>query len=334
MAEHSPRTLCITEAQAGQRVDKALHMLFPNLSTRGRKLLWEEWHIQLNGRKVAAGVAVRTGDCLSASLKQGLKASVGAEKKACHAQQWEQQWEQERSPVFLEAHEDWLFFSKPRGLHSAAVQGGSPSVEAYLQQNHETYGELFLCNRLDAQTSGIVVASRSEAGRAYWQDMENRGLCQKRYVALVQGQVQKKAVRAALDTDKRKISRVLDAEAPLLRHSYFFPLQKISAAEYATLQIYFPEFAAFPEQDFREAHELNFVGCTIYKGARHQIRAHAAFAGFPLWGDRRYILRQALGEECFLLHHGALHYEHGVIQCAASWEEALQDTSAIKEFFR
>ncbi len=322
MTQKSPENLSVTigEAYAGQRVDKALQILFPELSTRARKLLWETWYIFLNERKVSAGAMVREGDVLSAK-PQGVLMGVGSESDM-------DALPQHLEPRLIEEREDWVFFFKPRGLHSVAVRGGLPSLEASLQQKEATYGELFLCNRLDAQTTGIVVAARSQRALAQWQEMENKGLCQKRYVALAQGFCRQTRVKASLDTHKRKITRVLYEEAPLLRQSAFFPLQEISEVEYGALRAYFPEFSEhMPEY-------LTLMGCTIYKGARHQIRVHAAHAGFPLFNDTRYIMRKATSQECFLLHHGALHYEHGAVYCSAPWEAALQHTHAMTEFFR
>ncbi len=314
----TPLTFIIPQNYAGQRVDKTLEALFPQLSLRARKLLWQDWQITLNGHKVAAGAYVALGDELMAKPKQA----------PCEQQNTVSSQPQTLQPSFLQAHEDWLFFSKPRGLHSAAVQGGGPSVEGYLLQQQEHYGTLHLCNRLDAQTSGIVVAARSLEGVRHWQDMEERGFCQKRYVALVQGQPYKTRVRVALDTDKRKITRVLSHEAEPLRQSHFFPLQGITAQEYKQLCKFFKEFPASMQEN------LHLIGCTIYKGARHQIRAHAAYAGFPLWGDARYAERTLVPTECFLLHHGAVHYETGAVLCAAPWQKALHSTQSMESFFR
>ncbi len=313
----SPLTCTIDAAYAGQRVDKALLMLFPEASTRERKALWQQWNITLNGRKVAAGAVVCMADVLCATLKELAQEMPKQEQKAL-----------ELEPRLLQETEHWLFFHKPRALHTVKVMGGEPSLEQYLTSKHDTYGELFLCNRLDAQTSGIVAAARSPEGVRLWQDMEDRGLCQKRYVALVHGECFKARVRAALDTDKRKITRILEHEASPLRHTYFFPLHSVNAAEYAALRPHFPAFAPYAGE------ELNMVGCTIYKGARHQIRAHAAHVGFPLWGDVRYAMRQVPEEECFLLHHGALFYEHGAVHCDAPWQSVLHDGGKILEFFR
>ena len=56
---------------------------------------------------------------------------------------------------------------------------------------------------------------------------------------------------------------------------------------------------------------LTLAGCTIHRGARHQIRAHAAALGHALWLDGLYAssLPQSSedGQGYFFLHHGALH---------------------------
>ena len=54
---------------------------------------------------------------------------------------------------------------------------------------------------------------------------------------------------------------------------------------------------------------VTLAGCTILKGARHQIRAHCSALGHPLLGDRRYgaqLHPDEKDDEAFFLHHGRL----------------------------
>ncbi len=323
----------VSEKYKDQRVDKVLQELFPQSSVRSRKLLWQEWVISLNGRKTAAGATVRVGDVLCATPRETLSVTEATMPLSPSWQQAEKL--QNKIPVLLKKHDAWLFFAKPRGLHCAAVAGRNFSLEEYLGSQEGTYGKVFLCNRLDAQTSGIVVAAQSAQGVQRWQDLEAQGLCEKRYVALVhgvrggQGNITLEVcVKQALDTDKRKITRVLPQEAETVRQTHFTMLHPVLVQEYQNLCEFFPSFP----QDSAE-HALYMMGCTIYKGARHQIRAHAAHAGFPLWNDARYVRREVVQEECFLLHHGALHFQGQSVYCAPVWEKALQDASRMETFW-
>ncbi len=317
-------TFHISKGFDGTRLDKALQAFFPELSMRDVKLLWEKYHVHVQGKKISSGQKGRSvylNDCVTLTPKTADKNTSSSMVSTSSLP----------SPEIISTHEDWLFFHKPRGLHSAHVTGGARSLEDWLATQEHIYGKLFLCNRLDAQTSGIVVAARTLEALNTWHEMEDAGLCQKRYLALVtlpHDTINKICITAQLDTDKRKISRVLETEAEALRHSYFNPLYALSQAEYAALRAFFP---LFPEQS---TEQLGLMGCVIYKGARHQIRAHAAHAGFALFNDVRYTKRQVPDDECFLLHHGSLHFDGHSININAPWQSCLEQKTLLKHFWQ
>ncbi len=328
--------LIITEQQNGHRLDKALLALFPHASTRERRRIWDSWQVLVNGKVCSAGHAVTQGDRISFGPKevepQESNAPWPHTDSALH-----RALAALHMPYCIGSYMQWHFFAKPSGLHTVRIAGGGKSLEDILALAYFKNRPFFVCNRLDAHTSGIVVVSETEGSVHVWQELENAGRCQKKYLALVhaeQGEVTKSTcVRYALDTHKRKISKVLAQEAPSLRHTHFQPLGPILAKEYEALREYFP---AFP-QEF-PAPPLTLMGCTIQKGARHQIRAHAAHAGFPLFQDLRYIQRTVPQEESFLLHHGQLEFtlrggEAKQIRCPAPWQEIFHDHEQVQDFF-
>ena len=72
------------------------------------------------------------------------------------------------------------------------------------------------------------------------------------------------------------------------------------------------------------AGEATLAGCLILKGARHQIRAHAASLGHPLLGDARYGAEgRPAAEERFFLHHGRIELPGFAASCLPDWLETL-----------
>ncbi len=311
--------MIVEEHEVGQRVDKALQRLYPKLSLRARKELWHTHVITLNGRKAAPGQTLCEGDVIAVQEQAQKETSHVPNHESIH-KAYADITAQIR---FLAEKDGWLFFHKPCGLHSTHLASGGYSLEAYLQEHAAHYGTLHLCNRLDCQTSGIVVAASQLKDVERWQSLEDAKKCQKRYVALVHLPEQRDLspspiiVRAALDTHKRKITRVLDTQALQLRQTAFMPLGSLTAMEYTALR---QHFSVFPEI---WNPSVAFMGCTIYKGARHQIRAHAAHAGFPLFHDVRYTQREAVQDEAFILHHGALYFGNEAIYAPPPWHKAL-----------
>ena len=141
---------------------------------------------------------------------------------------------------------------------------------------------------------------------------EAGGRCRKGYLALLSGSLEQEAcVRRALDMAQRRGVRVLDAEtADATRWTWFRPLYRwqVEACRAFARELCRRFSLSVPSLP----HSLTLAGCTIHRGARHQIRAHAAALGHALWLDGLYgpsSLPQSPvdGQGAFFLHHGALH---------------------------
>lgn len=230
-------------------------------------------------------------------------------------------------PVIAARAGEYLAFVKQAGMHTAAITGNpAASLEQVVNEQWEKLHTvaampeassvpasllpfpggplpaapsllpstaLPLCppallSRLDAATSGLVLAATSTAAAERFRILEAAGNVRKYYLAVVHGAITAPfAVRNALDTDNRKKTRVLAEDSPdMTRHSEVTPL-----GHARTFSI--PGIPA----------ETTLVAVTIKRGARHQIRAHMAYAGFPILGDALY----GTSEDCSLyLHHSRL----------------------------
>ena len=229
---------------------------------------------------------------------------------------------------------DFIAVHKPCGLHSAHVAGGrGASLESLLARQ---WGRLWrewggppeipagppdipggppalpagspalpdgpppalplLLTRLDEATSGIVLAARSKEAAERFRLAEKRGLVEKCYFAVLRGTLRHPLViRNKLVTANRKITLVLDEEDPdTTRHTLVTPLNRVDIAP-----------AGGDGEDAGEG-GATLVQVRIKRGARHQIRAHLAGAGFPLAGEWLYpspVTRET-GARLYLHHAG------------------------------
>ncbi|RCV87759.1 RluA family pseudouridine synthase [Billgrantia montanilacus] len=185
---------------------------------------------------------------------------------------------------------DWLVINKPAGL---AVHGGSGVkiglIEA-LRQVREDLDFLELVHRLDRDTSGCLLLAKSRPALLALNESLKQHKMDKQYLALVAGRwpVKREFVSARLErfdagNGERRVR--VGAEG------------KVSRTRFGVRE-------AFPRATLIEAEPVT--------GRTHQIRVHAAHAGFPLLGDDKYgtregeVLSRKLGLSRLFLHAASL----------------------------
>lgn len=175
--------------------------------------------------------------------------------------------------------ENILLVDKRPGLavhpHDGAEYGRTliDHIQAYLYQKRqwcpraENSFTPALCNRIDRNTGGIVIAAKNaEALRVMNQKIKDREM-DKRYLAIVEGTPKpiRGTLKGYLFKDAQK-NRVFVTDTPQ-------PGAKTCQTNYVTLA---------------SANGLSLVECELITGRTHQIRAQFAHAGHPLLGDGKY----------------------------------------------
>lgn len=274
----------ISPADNGKRLDAALASFYPGLGVRARRRLWEWCQILLDGREVGAGAEVRTGqqlEIIPVSLPDT------AAKVLCGDLRLVAQ-----SAAFCAIY-------KPAGLPSAMIKGsGTYSAEEYVSANWRRFGSgqpPLLCNRLDTGTSGLLLWAFGQENLAHFRAIEAEGLVEKRYFALVQGEAPENMhIDRALNVSNREKTQVLEQpDQDTTRHTV---LNRVALRKL-------------------DAETVSILDVTIRRGGRHQIRAHLAWAGFPIVGDALY------GESGGLmyLHHYRITFSGFSAEFEAPW---------------
>lgn len=186
------------------------------------------------------------------------------------------------------------------------------NIKAYLYQKGDYRPEEehsftpALCNRIDRNTSGLVIAAKSAEGlRVINQKIKNHEI-QKQYLCIVQGTPQPKEafLHHYLSKDCKR-NKVKVFEHPTAE-------TKEALTQYRILQ---------------EKQQCSLAEITLVTGRTHQIRAQMASIGHPLLGDVKYgaiqqnpsrsIPNQALYsyrlQFCFTSPAGNLEYLNGHI---------------------
>ena len=260
----------IGKNDAGQRLDRWLTKTLPLLPAPLMQKYIRLKRVKVNGKGSARDVRLKTGDVLQLYINDEFFEIPREENRFLSV------FKPRLSIVYED--ESILLLDKPPGLvvhpdKEEKVNTLLTHLQAYLYQKKEwnPYREHSfapaLCNRIDRNTGGIVIAAKNaEALRVMNQKIKDRELS-KYYLAAVHGVPSPRdgELRGYLSKDEAKnqvaISRRPSKDA------------KLAVTRYRTLAV----------QD-----GLSLVECDLITGRTHQIRALFAAAGHPLLGDRKY----------------------------------------------
>jgi 23S rRNA-/tRNA-specific pseudouridylate synthase len=193
----------------------------------------------------------------------------------------------------------WKALIKPRGL-PVFPPHGDPMGDCVLARLEPAWRELSwplgfeggIAHRLDTNTSGILLVADDPLALESLRRLFRDHRLTKRYVFLTRYQPKQREVRMerAIGHHPRRSDRMI-VEAP----------GRTCRGRWLPARSHFRVLGKLPGQ------EMWAVQAEIWTGVMHQIRVHAAAAGFALAGDRIYsggpLGLPPLPEDQFLLHH-------------------------------
>ena len=262
------KELRIEKNDAGMRLDRYLAKAVPLLPASLAQKYIRIKRIKRNGARVQRDDRLAEGDCLQLYIHDEFFDRPRADNATV------------TSPRLHIVYEDEniLLVDKQPGLavhpHDGAEYGKTliDHIQAYLYAKgawrpRESTFVPALCNRIDRNTGGIVIAAKTaEALRVLNQKIKDREI-DKRYLCIVHGTPKpaQGTLEGYLFKDAVK-NRVYVTSTPQKG-------AKTCATRYKVLQ---------------SKNGLSLVECELITGRTHQIRAQMAAAGYPLLGDGKY----------------------------------------------
>ncbi len=256
---------------AGQRLDRFLAKAVPLLPASLAQKYIRIKRIKCNGSRIERDTRLNQGDVLQLYINDEFFDKPREDNAFLTV----------ATPKLTIVYEDdhILLVDKRPGLavhpHDGAEYGRTliDHIQAYLYQKREwrpREENAFtpaLCNRIDRNTGGIVIAAKTaEALRVMNQKIKDREL-DKRYLAVVEGTPSRKegSLKGYLFKDAKK-NRVFVTDTPQAGAKSCQTNYKVLASR----------------------NGLSLVECELITGRTHQIRAQFAHAGHPLLGDGKY----------------------------------------------
>lgn len=274
-----PTEVLLTLEYPGERLDKALTMAMPQLSRMQWQRLIEEGMVRLGERPLTkASLKLEGGEQVTAILPEVQPTDLLPEDISLDVRYEDSDIIVINKPAGMVVHPGTGHYT---GTLANAVLHRCPDIQG-------VGGEMRpgIVHRLDKQTSGLIVVAKNDQALWYVQKQFKKRTVKKKYLALVEGQLQPPAalIDAPIGRDptQRKKMAVI---RPNTSHSlYGRPAQ----TQYRTLAAY---------DDF------TYIECDLLTGRTHQIRVHMAYIKHPIVGDTIYGRRQRK----FDLHRYFLH---------------------------
>lgn len=270
------KTFLIQQNDSEQRVDRFLKKMLPSLPTSLLYKAIRKKQIKVNRKRCTGETRLQTGDVITVFLPDDCLQTTptAAEKKAA-------QGDAARLSVCYE-DANLLILYKPVGMlvHSDAKHADNCLVHhlhAYLQQKgayHPEQEQSFapaVCNRLDRNTEGLVIAAKNAAALREINRLIRENCIQKTYLCILTAIPSKpEATLHAYHWKDAKTNTVIISDRP--KNGY-----REICTSYRILQ---------------QNGTLCLAEITLHTGRTHQIRAHMAHIGAPLAGDNKYGNRQ------------------------------------------
>ncbi len=265
------REFLVGKNDAGQRLDRFASKAAPALPSSLLQKYLRRKEIKVNGRPAPGDARLAEGDVVRLYIPEEFFEGSGSRGD---------DWRAVGTPELSVAYEDEniLIADKKPGMLCHAAEGWSAgtllaNIQAYLRQKgewdprRENSFAPALCNRIDRNTSGLVIAAKNAAALRIMDEKIRGREIEKTYLCAVLGRPRPAEGRLEnyLFKDAKK-NQVYVYDAPRSG-------ARTAVTEYRTLT---------------SRNGISLVECRLITGRTHQIRAQLAHVLCPLLGDGKY----------------------------------------------
>ena len=308
------KEMIIRNDEAGQRLDKYLKKLLPAAGNGFLYKMLRKKNIDLNGKKSDGSTILSPGDHVRIFFSDDTyeKMRGGTDEKLRKASSDEAlqhqsntypEWHSKKNGntkgdfqlnIVLET-DDVLLINKPAGVLSQGSEKGQTCINDILRQRYGRAESTYtpsVCNRLDRNTSGLLMAAKTYAGSRLISDLIKTHSVRKKYLAIVEGRMSGEGMLKGYLTKDHERNTVSIKESGEKKDAVYTGYKVLGQKDCYSL-----------------------VEVELITGKSHQIRAHLSSIGYPLAGDVKYGGHPYKGIRYQLLHSWKLVLPENVPAC-------------------
>lgn len=293
----------IGKNEAGQRFDKYLKKLLPEAPGSFIYKMLRKKNITLNGKKADGSEKLNIQDEVKLFFSEETFAKFASSVLKSSGKVLDTSAKEIKYPEIpldiVYEDEDILIINKPAGMLSQKAKPDDISANEYiigylLRQHAVTPEELAtfrpsVCNRLDRNTSGILIAGKSLKGLQDMAEQLNSRSIRKYYRCLVKGNVAGQQtmegwLKKDEETNRVQILKSRQPDSRYIKTAYAPKAYYQAVCENGTYCLR----KVMPQEFSGEMDVYTLLEVHLITGRSHQIRAHLASLGHPIAGDVKY----------------------------------------------
>ncbi len=299
------KEIIVSENEQDKRFDRFLKGYLKEASGGFIYKMLRKKNITLNDKKADGTEKLKKGDVIKIFFTdETLDKFRGADAQGCDIRPEADAYKKIGELHVIYEDDNIILVDKPAGVLSQKSQKSDVSLNEWLigyllnkgditAESLETYRPS-ICNRLDRNTSGIVICAKSLSGARTMNALIKDRNVGKYYLTIVKGHIDKDfSLKGFLSKDEKKNKVKILKEDP-------------KDPDYSYIETQFHVIRYNHEND------LTKLEVKLITGKPHQIRAHLSSIGHPIVGDIKYGASAVKGINYQLLHSYRLVFPKGL----------------------